>query len=142
MRFNEDGTIQPVNVFEPSYAYLMAYLGPGEKLYYAYSYDARKLEVDQRQQAGMVARLLCVTRLSIESMGNFTWVHTTGWTGTTIGHWESDDLITWTGARDPGRREVTGKMLGTGILLLRQREGVLCLLGVNAQKTSTTLCTT
>jgi hypothetical protein len=29
--------------------------------------------------------------------GNFHLVHTTGWTGTTIGHWESNDLIHWTG---------------------------------------------
>ena len=100
MRFNEDGTIQPVNVFEPPYAYIMAYLGPGEKLYYAYSYDARNwkgLNGNKPVWSPPFVRDPFVNRVN----GKFHMVHTTGWTGTTIGHWESDDLITWTGGEIP-----------------------------------------
>ncbi|MCG8509181.1 MAG: family 43 glycosylhydrolase, partial [Rhodospirillales bacterium] len=96
MRFEDDGTIRPVDVFEPAYAYLMAYFGPAQKLFYAYSHDARNwkaLNNNQPVWSPPFVRDPFVKRVN----GRFHLVHTTGWTGTTIGHWESDDLIDWIG---------------------------------------------
>jgi len=96
MRFETDGTIRAVDVFEPAYAYLMAYFGPQQKLFYAYSFDARAwraLGGGKPVWSPPFVRDPFINRVN----GKFHLVHTTGWTGTTIGHWESDDLINWTG---------------------------------------------
>jgi uncharacterized protein len=96
MRFDTDGAIEAVDVFEPAYAYLMPYFGPQEKLYYSYSYDARNwkaLNNGKPVWSPPFVRDPFINRVN----GKFHLVHTTGWSGTTIGHWESDDLINWTG---------------------------------------------
>lgn len=96
MRFETDGTIRAVDVFEPACAYLMVYFGPQQKLFYAYSYDARNwraLNGGQPVWSPPFVRDPFINRVN----GKFHLVHTTGWTGTTIGHWQSDDLIHWTG---------------------------------------------
>ena len=85
------------NVIAEEYsAYLMAYFGPEEKLYYAYSHDARNWTAIN--QGKPVWSPHFVRDPFINRVGDkFHLVHTTGWTGTTIGHWESNDLIHWTG---------------------------------------------
>jgi len=101
MHFDAQGSIEPIDVSEPAYAYFMAYFGAGkgkdhEKLYYAYSDDARNwtaLNNNKPVWSPPFVRDPFVNRVN----GKFHLVHTTGWTGTTIGHWESDDLILWTG---------------------------------------------
>ena len=96
MRFEADGSIRPVDVFEPAYAYLMVYFGPEQKLFYAYSYDARNwrtLGAGKPVWSPPFVRDPFINRVN----GKFHLVHTTGWSGTTIGHWQSDDLIHWTG---------------------------------------------
>ena len=95
LRFDGEGQIEPVDVFEAPYAYLMAYLGPGEKLYYATSLDARNWTA---LNGGKPIRSHFVRDPFIKRVnGKFHLVHTTGWTGTTIAHWESNDLIDWEG---------------------------------------------
>jgi Glycosyl hydrolases family 43 len=77
-------------------AYLMAYFGPQQKLFYAVSRDARKwtaLNNGEPVWSPPFVRDPFLNRVN----GKFHLVHTTGWTGSTIGHWESDDLIHWTG---------------------------------------------
>ncbi len=114
MRFDADGIIQAVDVFEkipaagamPSKqdpatdteyaAYLMAYFGPQQKLYYAYSRDGRNWKALNKGKPVWSPPFVRDPFLN-RAKGKFHMVHTTGWTGTTIGHWESDDLITWTG---------------------------------------------
>ena len=77
-------------------AYLMAYFGPEEKLHYAWSHDAcnwTALNNGRPVWSPPFVRDPFINRVN----GKFHLVHTTGWTGTTIGHWESDDLIHWEG---------------------------------------------
>lgn len=114
LRFATDGTIRTVDVFErvtPSgprtrapkasptrklVAYLMAYFGPEQKLFYAISRDARHwkaLNGGKPVWSPPFVRDPYIAR----ARGSSHLVHTTGWSGTTIGHWESSDLIHWTG---------------------------------------------
>lgn len=114
MRFDADGAILAVDVFEPIVAtdatrplkerislakyvaYLMAYFGPQQKLYYAYSLEARKWKAFNNGKpvwSPPFVRDPFINRVK----GKFHLVHTTGWAGTTIGHWESNDLINWAG---------------------------------------------
>ncbi len=78
-------------------AYLMAYLGPAEKLFYAVSDDARNWKALNNGQpvfdAGVRLRDPFVHRVK----GVFHLVHTKGWDHPTIFHWESTDLISWKG---------------------------------------------
>jgi len=82
---------------EPYTAYLMAYFGPEEKLYYAWSRDARHWKaLNDRNpvfDAGVRLRDPFVQRAN----GRFHMVHTKGWDHPTIFHWESADLIEWKG---------------------------------------------
>lgn len=96
MRFDNRASIVSVDVSEPAYAYFMAYFGPEQKLFYAYSHDARNWTALNNNKA--VWSPPFVRDPFINRVNNrFHLVHTTGWTGTTIGHWESDDLISWAG---------------------------------------------
>ncbi len=82
---------------EPFTAYLMAYFGPEEKLFYAWSRDARNWnELNGGKpvfDAGVRLRDPFVQRVK----GRFHLVHTKGWDHPTIFHWESADLIEWKG---------------------------------------------
>jgi hypothetical protein len=82
-------------------AYLMAYFGPEEKLFYATSRDARHwtalnggkpvLDPGARLRDPYLARV----------NGVFHLVHTKAWDTTEIFHWESTDLIHWEGRSFP-----------------------------------------
>jgi len=78
-------------------AYLMAYFGPAEKLFYAVSDDARHWKALNGGKpvfdSGVRLRDPYVHRVK----GKFHMVHTKGWDHPTIFHWESTDLIHWTG---------------------------------------------
>ena len=78
-------------------AYLMAYFGPEEKLYYALSDDARHWQALNGGRpvfdAGVRLRDPFVNR----ARGKFHLVHTKGWDYPTIFHWESEDLVHWKG---------------------------------------------
>jgi hypothetical protein len=78
-------------------AYLMAYFGPEEKLFYASSRDARNWTALNAARpvfdAGVRLRDPFVSRVK----GTFHMVHTKGWDHPVIFHWESKDLIRWTG---------------------------------------------
>ncbi len=78
-------------------AYLMAYFGPAEKLFYAVSDDAKHWQAlnDGKPvfDAGVRLRDPFVNRVK----GTFHLVHTKGWDHPTIFHWESTDLIHWKG---------------------------------------------
>ena len=78
-------------------AYLMAYFGPEEKLFYAVSDDARHWQAlnGGKPVFDPNARLRdpYVSRVK----DTFHMVHTKGWDHPTIYHWESPDLIHWTG---------------------------------------------
>jgi hypothetical protein len=78
-------------------AYLMAYFGPEEKLYYACSYDACHWKAlnDGKPvfDPGVRLRDPFINRVK----GKFHLVHTKGWDHPTIFHWESDDLVNWEG---------------------------------------------
>jgi len=78
-------------------AYLMAYFGPEEKLFYAVSGDARYWQAlnGGKPVFDPNARLRdpYVSRVK----DKFHLVHTKGWDHPTIYHWESTDLIHWTG---------------------------------------------
>jgi len=83
---------------ETSYtAYLMAYFGPEEKLFYAYSHDARHWTTlnDGKPvlDPGVRLRDPFFNRVN----GKFHLVHTVAWDTTQICHWESTDLIHWNG---------------------------------------------
>ena len=84
-------------VAEPCTAYLMAYFGPQEKLFYAWSRDARDwIALNEGRpvfDAGVRLRDPFVQRVN----GRFHMVHTKGWDHPTIFHWESADLIEWKG---------------------------------------------
>ncbi len=89
------GTVAAGN--EKCEAYLMAYFGPAEKLFYAVSDDARNWRALNDGQpvfdAGVRLRDPFVNRVK----GTFHLVHTKGWDHPTIFHWESIDLIHWKG---------------------------------------------
>ncbi len=78
-------------------AYLMAYFGPAEKLFYAVSDDAKHWRAlnDGKPvfDAGVRLRDPFVNRVK----DTFHLVHTKGWDHPTIFHWESTDLIHWKG---------------------------------------------
>ncbi len=89
---------------EPYTAYLMAYFGPEEKLFYAWSRDAREWSALNGGKPvfapGVGVRDPFVQRVK----GTFHMVHTAprasstpGWDHPTICHWESSDLVNWTG---------------------------------------------
>ncbi|MBN1125157.1 MAG: cellulase family glycosylhydrolase [Sedimentisphaerales bacterium] len=86
-----------VTASEPCTAYLMAHFGPEEKLYYAWSRDARNWNAlnDEKPvfDPGVRLRDPFVKRVN----GKFHLVHTKGWDHPTIFHWESIDLINWVG---------------------------------------------
>ncbi len=87
----------PTQGHEEYRAYLMAYFGPQEKLFYAYSRDARQWTAMNDGKpvfdAGVRLRDPYLARVK----GKFHMVHTKGWDFPTIFHWESSDLITWKG---------------------------------------------
>jgi len=108
LRFDEDGKILPIDVHEPPYAYVMPYFdGSLQKLSMAYSYDARNWAalnggrpIDNwiSKETGRKTDIPFVRDPYAALVnGKFHLVHTTAWAGTTIGHWVSDDLITWAG---------------------------------------------
>ncbi len=78
-------------------AYLMAYFGPEEKLFYAVSDDARHWETLNGGKpvfdSGARLRDPFLNRVK----DKFHLVHTKGWDHPTIFHWESTDLIHWEG---------------------------------------------
>jgi hypothetical protein len=78
-------------------AYLMAYFNPEEKLYYAYSYDAKNWETINNGlpvfESGVRLRDPFLNRTNKK----YHLVHTKGWDHPTIYHWESVDLINWEG---------------------------------------------
>ncbi len=78
-------------------AYLMAYFGPQEQLYYAWSRDARRWTALNGGRpvfdAGVRLRDPFVQRVG----DRFHLVHTKGWDHPTLYHWESTDLIDWEG---------------------------------------------
>lgn len=80
-------------------AYLMAYFGPEEKLYYAYSFDARNWTPLNNGEPLPWSPPFVRDPFLNRADGKFHLVHTTGWSGTTIGHLESSDLINWTGGK-------------------------------------------
>ena len=108
LRFDNENRMLPVHVYEPAYAYVMPYFDGGlQKLSLAYSYDARNWTalnggrpIDNwiSKETGQKVEIPFVRDPFVAQVdGKFHLVHTTAWAGTTIGHWVSDDLITWTG---------------------------------------------
>lgn len=82
----------------PEYtAYLMAYFGPQEKLFYAVSDDARQWEALNGGKPVFDAKVRLRDPFVNRVQGTFHLVHTKGWDHPTIFHWESNDLIHWTG---------------------------------------------
>ena len=78
--------------------YLMPYFDNSDELLrYAYSYNAKDWTAlnggDQLPWSPSFVRDPYMNRAD----GKFHFVYTTGWSGTTIGHMVSDDLINWTG---------------------------------------------
>lgn len=78
-------------------AYLMAYFGPQEKLYYAYSIDARNWKALNGGEPVFDANARLRDPFINRAKGKFHLVHTKGWDHPTIFHWESTDLIDWKG---------------------------------------------
>jgi len=78
-------------------AYLMAYFGPQEKLFYAVSDDARNWKALNAGQPVFDAQVRLRDPYVHRAKGKFHMVHTKGWDHPTIFHWESTDLIHWTG---------------------------------------------
>lgn len=78
-------------------AYLMAYFGPEEKLFYAYSHDARNWEALNNGNPVFDAHVRLRDPFLNRAKGRFHLVHTKGWDHPTIYHWESTDLIDWQG---------------------------------------------
>lgn len=78
-------------------AYLMAYFGPEEKLFYAVSDDARQREALNGGKPVFDAKVRLRDPFVNRVKGTFHLVHTKGWDHPTIFHWESPDLIHWTG---------------------------------------------
>ena len=78
-------------------AYLMAYFGPEEKLFYAVSDDARHWQALNAGKPVFDAKARLRDPYVLRVKGKFHLVHTKGWDHPTIFHWESTDLIGWTG---------------------------------------------
>lgn len=78
-------------------AYLMAYFGPEEKLFYAYSHDARNWTALNNSKPVFDAKVRLRDPFINRAKGKFHMVHTKGWDHPTIFHWESADLINWRG---------------------------------------------
>lgn len=78
-------------------AYLMAYFGPQEKLFYAVSDDARKWTALNDGEPVFDAKVRLRDPFVSRVKGKFHLVHTKGWDHPTVFHWESTDLIRWTG---------------------------------------------
>jgi len=78
-------------------AYLMAYFWPEQKLYYAYSYDARHwIALNSGKPVmdpGVDLRDPFLNRVE----GKFHLVHTKAWDNPEIFYWESTDLMHWQG---------------------------------------------
>jgi len=82
---------------DPYCAYLMAYFGPEEKLFYAYSFDARNWKALNGRKPVFDAEVRLRDPFINRAKGKFHLVHTKGWDHPTIFHWESSDLINWEG---------------------------------------------
>ena len=79
-------------------AYLMPYFDGGDELLrYAYSYDARNWTALNGGHPLPWSPPFVRDPFMNRANGKFHFVYTTGWSGTTIGHMESDDLMNWTG---------------------------------------------
>ena len=78
-------------------AYLMVYFGPQEKLFYAVSDDARNWTALNGGAPVFDAKVRLRDPFVNRAQGKFRMVHTKGWDHPTIFHWESTDLIHWTG---------------------------------------------
>ncbi|UCD51472.1 MAG: glycoside hydrolase family 43 protein [Phycisphaerales bacterium] len=78
-------------------AYLMAYFGPEEKLFYAVSDDARHWQALNGGQPVFDPNARLRDPYVSRVKDTFHMVHTKGWDHPTIFHWESPDLIHWTG---------------------------------------------
>jgi len=78
-------------------AYLMAYFGPEEKLFYAVSDDARHWKALNNGKPVFDAKVRLRDPFVNRVKGAFHLVHTKGWDHPTIFHWESTDLIDWKG---------------------------------------------
>ncbi len=93
-----DGAPRAKKVDEGHYtAYLMAYFGPEQKLFYAYSRDARHWTALNAGRpvldTGGDLRDPFLNRVK----GVFHLVHTKAWDNPEIYHWQSPDLIHWRG---------------------------------------------
>lgn len=82
---------------EPHTAYLMAYFGPEEKLYYAWSRDAQNWTALNGGKPVFDSKVRLRDPFIQRANGKFHMVHTKGWDHPTIFHWESTDLINWKG---------------------------------------------
>ncbi|TKG93468.1 hypothetical protein EYV94_17120 [Puteibacter caeruleilacunae] len=78
-------------------AYLMSYFSPEEKLYYAWSTDARNWNMLNNGKPVFDSKVRLRDPYVHRVNGKFHLVHTKGWDHPTIFHWESDDLINWEG---------------------------------------------
>ncbi|MBN1853998.1 MAG: glycoside hydrolase family 43 protein [Pirellulales bacterium] len=87
----------PANDEKVFTAYLMAYFGPEEKLFYAFSRDARHWTSLNAGQPVFDAHVRLRDPFVSRVLGKFHLVHTKGWDHPAIFHWESKDLIRWTG---------------------------------------------
>lgn len=93
------GIVAPVGRAEATKysAYLMAYFGPEEKLFYAVSDDARHWQALNAGKPVFDAKARLRDPFVNRVKGKFHMVHTKGWDHPMIFHWESTDLIHWTG---------------------------------------------
>ena len=83
---------------EPTYsAYLMAYFGPEEKLFYAVSDDARHWQALNGGKPVFAPEARLRDPYLHRVKGTFHLVHTKGWDHPTIFHWESTDFVHWAG---------------------------------------------
>ncbi len=90
------GQVSPAGA-EKFSAYLMAYFGPEEKLFYAVSDDARHWQALNGGKPVFDAKARLRDPYVHRARGKFHMVHTKGWDHPTIFHWESTDLIHWVG---------------------------------------------
>ena len=88
---------EKLSMSEQHIAYLMAYFGPQEKLFYAWSRDARNWRALNNGKPVFDARVRLRDPFINRVKGKFHMVHTKGWDHPTIFHWESVDLINWQG---------------------------------------------
>jgi hypothetical protein len=87
----------PVSAEQQYAAYLMAYFGPEEKLFYAVSRDARNWTALNDGKPVLDAKVRLRDPFLNRAAGKFHLVHTKGWDHPVIFHWASADLIHWTG---------------------------------------------